>query len=135
MASALFDKGREGFLDGSIDADTDNIQVLLVSSGYVTNTATHVHWSDIGSAYQVAICSGYLATKTVTAGVFDAADITYPAVVGSAITYIVGIKNLTVGTSSRLIFYIDTATGLPVTPNGGDITLQWDAASNKIFKL
>jgi hypothetical protein len=37
--------------------------------------------------------------------------------------------------TSRLIAYIDTATGLPVTPNGGDINLNWDTGVNKIFKL
>jgi hypothetical protein len=34
-----------------------------------------------------------------------------------------------------LIAYIDTATGLPVTPGGGDIDITWDNGSNKIFKL
>jgi hypothetical protein len=31
--------------------------------------------------------------------------------------------------------YIDAATGLPLTPNGGDVTIQWDNGANKIFKL
>ena len=36
--------------------------------------------------------------------------------------------------TSRLIAYIDTGvTGLPVTPNGGDINITWDAAG--IFTL
>ena len=30
MAKALYDKGREGFLDGSIDWDTDDIRCILV---------------------------------------------------------------------------------------------------------
>ncbi len=38
-------------------------------------------------------------------------------------------------TAQRLIAYIDTATGMPVTPNGGDITIAWDNGANKIFKL
>ena len=37
--------------------------------------------------------------------------------------------------TSPLIAYIDTATGLPVTPNGGNITVTWDNGTNKIFKL
>ena len=37
--------------------------------------------------------------------------------------------------TSPLIMYIDTATGLPVTPNGGDITVTWDNGTNKIFKV
>jgi len=34
-----------------------------------------------------------------------------------------------------LIAFIDTATNLPVTPNGGDIIVAWDNGANKIFKL
>jgi len=37
--------------------------------------------------------------------------------------------------TSYLIANINSATGLPVTPNGGDIIVQWDNGSNKIFKL
>jgi hypothetical protein len=37
--------------------------------------------------------------------------------------------------TNRLIAYIDTATGLPVTPNGANITAVWDNGANKIFKL
>jgi len=40
-----------------------------------------------------------------------------------------------VESTSRLIAWIDTGTNLPVTPNGGDITVQWDAGANRIFKL
>ena len=37
--------------------------------------------------------------------------------------------------TSPLIAYIDTATGLPITPNGGDIIVTWDNGVNKIFKV
>lgn len=32
MSNRLFDKGRQGFADGSIDWDTDNISVTAVYS-------------------------------------------------------------------------------------------------------
>jgi hypothetical protein len=36
--------------------------------------------------------------------------------------------------TSRLVAYIDTGvTGLPVTPNGGDIVITWNASG--IFQL
>jgi len=40
-----------------------------------------------------------------------------------------------VDATSRLIANIDSATGLPFTPNGGDATITWDSGANKIFKL
>lgn len=76
-----------------------------------------------------------LASKSVLLGVADAADVTFTAVTGASVEAIVLFKDTGVETSSRLIAYIDTATGLPVTPNGGDITIAWDNGANKIFKL
>jgi len=137
MANALFDKGREGFLDGSIDWDTDTIKECLVR-GYTVNLATHQFLSDItgGGGGTIVATSAALGTKTVTAGVADAADVTHTAVgAGAAIPYIIIYKDTGVAGTSRLIGYIDTATNLPVTPNGGDITVAWDNGANKIFKL
>ncbi len=39
------------------------------------------------------------------------------------------------GIDERLVAYIDSATGLPVIPNGGDITITWDSGANRIFAL
>jgi len=30
---------------------------------------------------------------------------------------------------------MDTATGLPITPNGGDIIITWDNGTNRILRL
>lgn len=135
MANALFDPGREGFLDGSIDWDTDTIKESLVR-GYAFNAA-HKFLSDVTGAGGVQVAtSGALASKTVTNGVADAADVTHTAVAaGAAITSIIVFKDTGVAGTSRLIAFIDTATNLPVTPNGGDIIVQWDNGANKIFKL
>jgi hypothetical protein len=135
MANALYDFGREGFLDGSIDWDTNTIKLALVDAAdYTVNLATHDNLDDIASAGRVAI-SGALASKTVTAGVADAADVTLSAVTGDVSEEIDGWKDTGTESTSRLIFHIDTATGLPITPNGGDITIQWDNGASKIFKL
>lgn len=135
MANALYDKGRQGFLDGSIDWDTDNIKIVLVDAAdYTINLATHDNLDDIPSGARVAT-SGNLASKTVTDGVADAADVTFSTVTGDPSELIIGYKDTGTESTSRLIFAIDTATGLPVTPSGGDIIVQWDNVANKIFKL
>jgi len=135
MANALYDKGREGFLDGSIDWDTDTIKAVLVDGAdYTPNLSTHDFLDDIAGAGRVAT-SGALASKTVTAGVADAADVTISSVSGDQFEYIVLYKDTGTAGTSRLIACIDTATGLPCTPNGGDITITWDNGANKIFKL
>lgn len=135
MANALYDHGREGFLDGSIDWDTDDIRVILVDTAdYTVNLATHDNLDDIPAAARVAT-SGALTGKTVAAGVADADDVTFSSVTGDPSEALVIYKHTGTESTSRLIGYIDSATGLPVTPNGGDITVQWDNGANKIFKL
>jgi hypothetical protein len=126
--------GRQGILDGSISVSTTAVQAMLVTSGYTPNTATHQYVTDVGSGNIVARSAAF-TSKTETAGVFNAANLTFPAVSGAACSYIVLYINTGTDSTSRLIAIIDTATGLPVTPNGGDITVTWDTGANKIFKL
>ena len=142
MANALFDPGREGFLDGTVNCGaTPTIKAALVR-GY-TFTASHKFVSDATGAGATFVQSVTLGTKTQTNGVFDAADSTWTAVPsGAAITSIIIYQSSAVtggadvaATAQRLIAYIDTATNLPITPNGGDINVTWDSAANKIFKL
>jgi len=135
MANELYDKGREGFLDGSIDWDTDDIRCILVDTDdYSVDLAAHDNLDDIPAGARVAT-SAALTGKTVAAGVADAADVTFSAVTGDPSEALVIYKHTGTESTSRLIAYIDDATGLPVTPNGGDITVQFDSAASKIFKL
>jgi len=135
MANALYDHSREGFLDGSIDWDTDDIRAILIDAAdYTVNLATDDNLDDIPAAARVAV-SAALTGKTVTAGVADADDVTWSAVTGDQSEAIVLYKHTGVESTSRLIAYIDSATGLPVTPNGGDIKVEWAATADKIFKL
>lgn len=78
-----------------------------------------------------------LASKTVTDGVADAADVTFSAVVtGPSLEAILVYKDNGSAAADRMIAFFDTATGLPVTPNGGDVIIQWDNTVRLlIFKL
>ena len=135
MANALYDKGREGILDGTISWSGDNIKAVLIDTAtYTVNTATHANLSDIPSGARVAT-SGNLSNKTSTGGVADAADLTFTSVTGATVEAIALYKDTGTASTSRLLAYIDTGTGLPVTPNGGDITLAFSNGANKIFKL
>ena len=147
MANALYDKARESFLgqDPALDWDTDTIKVFLLDAAeYTPDLANHQYLSDVPVAARKGNAGGNtradaptLNGKTVTAGVADANDCTITAVpAGNALEYILIFKDDGVAdASSPLIALVDTATGLPVTPNGGDITIQWDNGANKIFKL
>ena len=133
MANRLYDLGRESFLKGEISWDGDNIKAVLVdSASYTPDTAVDQFFDDVSG---VVATSGNLASKTTTDGVADAADVTFSSVTGNQSEFIVVYQDTGTPSTSRLIALVDTATGLPVTPNGGDIVVQWDAGANKIFKL
>ena len=135
MANALYGKGREKFLSGSISWSTDNIRVALVdTASYTVAIDTHEFLSDVPGGARVAT-SGNLTSKTVTLGVADAANVTFGTVTGASVEAIVIYKFVTNDADSPLIAYIDSATNLPITPNGGDITVAWDSGANRIFKL
>ena len=120
-------------LSGSINLTSDTIKVALLSDAY-TYSASHEFLSDVSaSALNTAQT---LASKTVTGGVFDAADSVYTAVTaGANARYLAIYKDTGVAGTSPLIHYVDTVTGLPMATNGGDITVQWDNGSYKIFSL
>lgn len=135
MANFMYDRGRQGFLAGEIDWDADTIKLVLVDEADDTPSASGDNaLSDRAGASRVAT-SGAFASKTTTAGVADAADVTLSTVTGDPSESIDIYKDSGTESTSYLIVNVNSATGLPVTPNGGDIIVQFDNSSNKIFKL
>lgn len=139
VQAVLFPLGREGFAGAEIDWDTAVIKIALCR-GY-TYDATDKFVSDLAAVTQVAVAT--LGTKTIALGVCDAADGTFGTVASGAacdVLIIYQASAVTGGadvatTAQRVIAYIDNSTGLPVTPNGGEITFAFDNGVNKIFKL
>lgn len=113
---------------------TDDIRAILIDAAdYIVDLVNHEWLSDVPAAARVATAA--LSTKTSTAGVAGAANLTFSSVSGDPSEALVLYKHTGVETSSALIAWIDTATGLPVTPNGTNINVSWDTGANKIFKL
>ena len=73
--------------------------------------------------------------KTNTNGVADAHDLYLTSVTGATSDSMIIYKDSGVLTTSWLIAFIDTATGLPFIPNGGNLVIQWDNGPNKIFRI
>ncbi len=133
MANALYDKGREKFLTGAINASADTLKCALIKDTYAPTLASDEFYSTL-SAHVVGTPQT-LTSKTVTAGVLDAADVTFLAVPTSAVKFCAIYKDTGTAATSPLIALFDTAAGLPVSTNGGDIIIAWDNGANKIFKL
>lgn len=134
MANALFDKARNAFLTAQINWTTSTIKAVLVDTGtYTVNLSAHEFLADVGAGARIATAT--VANPTASGGAADGDNTTFISVTGASIEAIILYKDTGSDATSPLIAYIDTATGLPITPNGGDIIVTWDNGPNKIFKL
>jgi hypothetical protein len=138
MANAVYPKYKQSLL--SADANSDLIQstanvapyVALVNTGSYTYSSTHQYYSSLAG---VVGTDQQITTPVVTNGTFSGDNVTFTAVSGSTIQALVLYrKNAGANTTWRLFLYEDTSvTGLPVTPNGGNIVITWNASG--IFTL
>lgn len=133
MANALYPKAKEAFLNGSINMIANTITIALIDTGVYTYSTSHQYRSDISNS--AVISSSALTNKTITNGVFDADDALFSSVTGANCEALIIFSDSGVQGTSRLIAYIDSATGLPILPNGGDITVAFSSGSSKIFAL
>ena len=100
--------------------------MALVDTGVYTYSAAHEFLTSLTGVVGTAQTVG---SKTFTDGVFGGANVTYTAVTGNSAEALVFYIDTGTAATSRLIQYIDSGfTGLPVTPNGGDITITFNAS-------
>lgn len=131
MANALYPKFKESALQAGVNLSSGTVKVALVDTGTYTYNSAHQFLSSLTGVVGTA---STLGSKTFTNGVFDAADTAFTAVSGATVEALVIYVDTGNPATSPLVAYIDTGvTGLPVTPNGGDINVVWNASG--IFAL
>lgn len=133
MANAIYPKFKEAILQSAANSDmaSGTVKAALVDLGTYTYSAAHEFLSDLSGVVGTAQTIG---TKTFTNGTFDGDNVTFPSVTGNSVEAVVIYIDTGVAGTSRLVCFLDTGfTGLPVTPNGGNINLTWDASG--IFTL
>lgn len=136
MANALYPAFKNAYLTNTtpVDFDADDIRAILVDLADYSYDANHDFLDDVPAAARVAVAA--MSGLSVTDNVVDANDTTFTAVTGDGYEAIILYKHTGTESTSRLIAYIDTGvTGLPATPSGGNVTIQWDNGANKIFAL
>lgn len=128
MANALYPKWKEAIIQASSNsALTGTLKVVLVDTGTYTYSTAHEFLSSLSGTGGTAQTIG---TKTYTNGVLDGDNVTFTAVAGT-VSYEALVIYIDTGVSgtSRLVAFLDTGvTGLPVTSNGGDIVVSWNAS-------
>lgn len=138
MANAIYPIYKGHLLAASasvslnVNDATDGPFCALVDLGTYTYSAAHDFFNDLSG---IVGTDQRIVTPTVVTGLFDGDNLTYTAVAGATVeALIIYRKNAGANTTWKLVCFLDTSvTGLPVTPNGGDITVTWNASG--IFQL
>jgi len=143
MADTWYDEGRNGILGGAAgqavhaqpELFTNDIRVNLRDTALAVNVATQIDLADVVAAHEGTHSA--LTSKTVgtvAVGVFDHADEVFTAVTGATVEGLDYYDFQTaVTTTSPMLWHIDGWTGLPLTPNGGDVTLA--PAAGGVYSL
>ena len=134
MADALYRNYKAilwgGGVHGAVDWDAaSTVKVTLTDHAGGDGApapATDQDYEDINGSEVTNGLSGFLANVTIDSvaeGTVDSDDVTFTSVSGSQFESYTYFKDTGTPTTSPLLIYIDSATGLPLTPNGGDITI------------
>lgn len=113
------------------------IECVLTDNG-VTDLSeiTHQDVADVSTSFvpTPVVVTGTTITNPTSATVrWDANDVTFTSVSGASCEQVLLYNNSAGATSTDLLICkFGTATGLPVTPNGGNIVVQWSA--NGVFE-
>lgn len=143
MADFAYNVFKKTVLDGAIDLDAagDDIRVLLLEAATDENKddttvqavlarAGTTELTSTGYSRQALANEATSQDDTDDEGVFDADNVTFSSVSQAGSETVVAIviyKHVTDDTDSVPLLFIDGATGLPLTPNGSDIQIQWAA--------
>ena len=137
MSNFVYGKAKESFLKGEIDLLNNSIKALIVhSSDYTVSENVDQFVSNIPAA-AIKYRSNALQNKVLNLGTFDADDVLIPDYPGPAFDAIVIYQDNSNDSTSRLLFYIDNAVGLPFTGSisTSPVTIVWDNGSNKIISI
>ncbi len=128
MADAYYNDTGNNWLGngvhGNTDLDTDDIRMILYDEGADARNLADQDLTDVIAGARIDT-SPNLTTKevgVVADGIFNHADEVFTAVTGSSVESLLYFEFNATESIAPLLFVLDSWTGLPVTPNGGDIT-------------
>lgn len=128
----VYPKGGEKMFSASINFSTDTIKAVGLPSTYAYNAA-HEFLADVGTVIGTAQT---MTSKSITNGVFDAADVPLGALAaGGTLASILIYKDTGSAATSPVLLRLTDVTALPLATNGAEITVRWSDGASKIFSL
>ena len=136
MANAIYPKYKEALLGGDSNISLANsegtVVVSLIDTANNAYDANNQFYSDLDAADVIA--SANIENTTIENGLFDGDDVTFSSVSGDECEALLIWIDTTDPATSRLVAFLDTGvSGLPVSPNGSDIDIEWNVSG--IFQL
>jgi hypothetical protein len=137
MASAFYNLALQEFWKASMgDMTSVSVKCRLMRTSAYTFSQAHQYLTSLPATIVSDVTLGTKAANGgggADPGCFDAADAVFTSVTaGAAIDCLAVYRDTGTGSTSNLLFYID---GFSVTPNGGDITIQWQNSAPWVAKL
>ena len=140
MANALYPKWKEELLKATANAglNGNTVKAAFLDTNAYTYSGAHDFFNDLTGVYPATRANGAtLNSKTFVDGTFDAADAVFTNLTNGAVqveAIVIYVDDGLADSSSRLVAFLDTSiTGIPFTPSGSDVTIQWNASG--IFTL
>lgn len=135
MPNAIYPKAKETALAAGLNLAAGTVRAQLVDTAAYTYSAAHEFLTDLPGGARIGTAAT-LGSKTLTNGVFDAADATYSGLSAApTIEAVVIYVDTSNEATSRLVAYIDTGTGLPIPAGATGGTVAWDNGASRIFAL
>lgn len=114
-----YPKGKEHFAQADIDWTSGTFKLIAMTAAY-TYSATHEFVTNLS---HIVGRSNALTSLTDTGGVLNSASALFPTMTGAQFFYLAIVHDTGSDATSELLYYIDTGTGLPTTPDGIDVTV------------
>lgn len=142
MSNAFTQTGAKAFADKSINWVSDTIKAILLDASFVPTYDSATPYPNINNASFLSDISSAqvgsavtLAGKSDAAGVLVASDLVFPGVSGNVVVRVAVYLDTGTPATSTVILAYDTADGLPITPNGGNINFFWDSGPFRVAQI
>lgn len=130
----LYTPARQKFLNGQIDWDASDMQMVLLDLTQYGFDPTHEFLSDIPTAAHVAI--GDITAEASAEGFAQGEPAKFYALTSAQTVSAVAIfKNSGSPATNELIAYYDDIVGVPFQPQGMDYFISFDVVFGGFFRL
>lgn len=136
MANFVYGKAKQNILNGNVKFSSNQFKVLFASTDYIPNESLDEFVSDIPSS-AIKYRTYFLNNISNTLGTIDADDVLVTIPAQTSFNAIILYQMGATDADSLLLFYIDTANGLPYpgSENETQVILEWNNDSVKILSI